>query len=87
MTESRQYKTSLIVLSFEEEIIDVITGKDIGLLNKLKRHLHWDQIQEELEDKKIPVPKSLEELEKLIYTSDLKNKITLYKDKKITVYR
>ena len=87
MSDTKQYRASIIVLTVGDEVVDVITGRSIGLMTKLKKHLHWEPIMEELVEKKLDIPKSLEELEKLIYTSELTNKITLYKDRKITVYK
>lgn len=57
------------VIYNDEEIIDIIHGKQSGLFRSIKNHPTWETIMEDLYEAGIDEAKTLEELES-IYASD-----------------
>jgi len=43
---------TLVVSTFEGEVLDVIVGTDLGILSQLKETQYWDDMVEESSDRK-----------------------------------
>lgn len=74
-----------IVIYSDDDIIDVIHGKNSELLRTLKKHQVWETMMEELDEQK-ENPKNIDELEKSHHFTLMNNpysiRIKIFKNQK-----